>query len=117
MTFNDGEQGVSGKGNEEQRCVNVCSFRCFVDIHTYSHDSVGTGSSHATGDPNLDGSIGSQVAEISAEQAGHEMDERCSPPASHPEQDDAGLHSPAQSSQLSEEDSSQEALEMAIVLP
>ncbi|KAI0275774.1 hypothetical protein BC826DRAFT_1114297, partial [Russula brevipes] len=97
MAFDDGEQGVSGKGNEEQ-----------------SYDSAGTGSSHAAGDPDSDGSIGSQVAEISAEQAGNEMDERHSPPASRPEQDDAGLHSPAQSSQLSEEESSQEVLEIAI---
>ena len=29
MPFDDGEQGVSGKGNEEQRCVTVYSFRCF----------------------------------------------------------------------------------------
>ncbi|KAI0276350.1 hypothetical protein BC826DRAFT_1114143 [Russula brevipes] len=97
MAFDDGEQGVSGKGNEEQ-----------------SYDGAGTGSSHATGDPDSDGSVGSQVAEISAEQAGDEMDERCSPPASRPEQDDAGLHSPAQSSQLSEEETSQEVLEIAI---
>jgi len=114
MAFDDGEQGVSGKGNEEQRCVNVYSFRCFVDIHTYSHDGAGTGSSHAAGDPDSDGSVGSQVAEISAEQVGHELDERRSPPASRPEQDDAGLHSPAQSSQLSEAESSQEVLEMAV---
>ena len=29
MPFDDGEQGVSGKGNEEQRCVTVYSFRYF----------------------------------------------------------------------------------------
>ncbi|KAI0288545.1 hypothetical protein BC826DRAFT_971540 [Russula brevipes] len=97
MAFNDGEQGISGKGNEEQ-----------------SYDGAGTRSSHAAGDPDSDGSVGSQVTEISAEQAGNEMDEWCSPPASRPEQDDAGLHSPVQSSQLSEEESSQEVLEMAV---
>jgi len=97
MAFDDGEEGVSGKGNEEQ-----------------SHDGAGTGSSHAAGDPDSDGSVGSQVAEISAEQVDHELDERRSPPASRPEQDDAGLRSPAQSSQLSEAESSQEVLEMAV---
>jgi hypothetical protein len=39
-----------------------------------------------------------------AEKAGHEMDEWCSPPASHPEQHNAGLHSPAPSTQSSEEE-------------
>jgi hypothetical protein len=49
---------------------------------------------------------------MSAEKAGHGMDERRSPPAGHPEQDDAGPDSPAPSTHLSEEESSQEQSEM-----
>jgi hypothetical protein len=67
----------------------------FVHSCTYSYDGMGTGSLHATGDPDLDGSEGSQDVEMLVEKAGHDMDEQHSPPAGHPEQGDAGLCSPA----------------------
>jgi hypothetical protein len=85
----------------------------FVDSCTYSYDGAGAGSSHAAGDPDSDGSEGSRDVEMSAEKAGRDTDEQHSPPAGHPEQGDAGLRSPAPSSQLSEDEPSQEPLEMA----
>lgn len=86
-------------------------FDAFIDILTYSYDSAGTGRSHARGNPDSDGFVGSQDADVSAEKAGHKFDDPRSSLANAPELDDAGLHSPAPSTQLSEEESSQEPSE------
>ncbi|KAI0276290.1 hypothetical protein BC826DRAFT_976790, partial [Russula brevipes] len=77
MAFDDGEQGVSGKGNEEQR------------------------------DPDSDGSIGSQVAEILLNRLAMKWMNGVPPQP-------LVLNRMMQSSQLSEEETSQEVLEIAV---